>query len=800
VDGQNELVRSLQKQLEATERELANQKWVFERFLESPSWRMTYPVRWAARQGRRLRDWVFRRNASPCGRDQRDSHAKGEPDRARPEAKAGALGEGRKSSPIAILGPSPDSLFSLRPTGLALRVPEGEGVSQDLKELLTSAHRATLLSFLSSAMPMRLPHSANPQISIILVLYNRAELTLQCLRSVAEQGFQDLEIIIVDNASTDETRQLLNRLDGVRIIQNNENRNFLLAVNQAAREAHGEYLLLLNNDTQLLPGSLQSAITTIQSARDIGAVGGRLILLDWSLQEAGSIVWSDGSCLGYGRGDTPFAPMYMFRRDVDYCSAAFLLTPRALWQQLGGFDETFKPAYYEDSDYCARLWEHELRVVYDPNAAVLHYEFGSSANAAKAIELQRNHQKLFVSQHERWLSKRYPQDADVLLLARTATAKKRVLFIEDRVPHTWLGSGFPRARSILLSLMKQGFSVTFYPMTQFDESWSLVYSDMPNEVEFMMGYGPPLLEAFLRHRNAYYDLIFVSRPHNMKILQPFLSQHPEWFSSATFIYDAEALFAAREITFREMSGDPMPEEEAEAILKDEVALASLANRVISVSEQERKQFEKHGIHAVQVLGHCVAPAPTPRAFSEREGLLFAGAIYEEASPNRDSIIWFLEEIFPKIQAELGPIPLTMAGLNTSERVRRLAGSSVHITGPVQDLTEFYDSARVFIAPTRYSAGIPQKVHDAAARGLPIVATPLLALQLGWTEGSPILVAGDAEGFAAKCLRLYTDEALWNRLRQAGIERVGQDCSPELFENRLQSIVENGHRTHARGNA
>jgi GT2 family glycosyltransferase len=669
-----------------------------------------------------------------------------------------------------------------------------------LKELLAPAYRATLLNFLSSATTLRLPNSENPQISVILVLYNRAELTLQCLRSIADHDFRDLEIIIVDNASTDETAELLKHIEGVHIIRNNENRNFVLGVNQAAREARGEYLLLLNNDTQLLPGALQSAVGTIQSGSDIGAVGGRLVLLDWSLQEAGSIVWSDASCLGYGRGDNPFAPMYTFRRDVDYCSAAFLLTPLRVWHQLGGFDEIFKPAYYEDSDYCARLWERELRVVYEPNAIVLHYEFGSSTKAADAIELQRSHQKLFSQQHKNWLLRKYTRDDDLIIFARTANAKRRALFIEDRVPHPWLGSGFPRARSILLSLLKQGFSVTFYPMTEFEESWTDVYSDMPYEIEFMMGYGPPLLEPFLGHRHAYYDLIIVSRPHNMKILQPFLSEHPEWLRNTTFIYDAEALFAAREITSRLVSGNPLPPEEAEAMVKEEVALARLANHVISVSEEEQKQFESYGVKSVHVLGHCVPPAPTPRPFSQREGLLFAGAIHEESTPNGDSIIWFLEEIFPRIQEKLGSVSLTIAGVNKSERVRRLAGTSVCILGQVKDLTALYDSARIFIAPTRFSAGIPQKLHDAAGRGVPIVATPLLAKQLGWADGSPILVGGNAESFAAKCVQLYRDEGLWSRLREAGIERVKKECSPELFENGLQSIIQNGHRAHARGNA
>ena len=311
---QNELIRSLRKQLEVTERELANQKWVFERFLQSPSWRLTAPLRWSSKKLRAVRQWIL-----------------GEPESA------------------AEVDPPPqisrhNSLLEAEPDAAVL------DESPDLKEILTSIYRVQLQSFLNSRAVLELPHSESPEISVILVLFNRAELTLACLRSIAENHAERVEVIIVDNASQDETPLLLDQLRGGRIIRNTENRNFLLAVNQAAREARGEYLLLLNNDAQLLPGTLRSVVATIRGSAEIGAVGGKLVFLDGTLQEAGSIVWRDGSCLGYGRGDDPFAPMYMFRRDVDYCSGAFLLTPRKLWEQLGGFDEVFKPAYYEETD------------------------------------------------------------------------------------------------------------------------------------------------------------------------------------------------------------------------------------------------------------------------------------------------------------------------------------------------------------------------------------------------------------------------------------------------------------------
>jgi GT2 family glycosyltransferase len=746
---QSEIIRALTKQLEAKERELADQKWLLQLYLQSPSWRLTAPVRWIARQLR-----AFRRlfgSAKPVI-----------------ESAPAPVSDSTPASPDTI-----DERFAL-----------------EVKELLTSHCRVALESLLTSQVRVSLPHSSTPLISVIIVLFNRAELTLACLRSLAEDNADRMEIIIVDNASTDDTHRLLNKLDGARVIQNPSNHHFLRAVNRAAREARGDYLLLLNNDAQLMPGALQSALETLRGQEDIGAVGGKIILLDGTLQEAGSIVWNDGSCLGYGRGDNPFAPGYMFRRDVDYCSGAFLLTPRSIWESLGGFDEIFTPAYYEETDYCMRLWEKGMRVVYDPDAVVLHYEFASSPSSADAIKTQREHQAIFAKRHAALLQKHFRPDPDSILKARVHDKRqRRTLFLDDRVPHPWLGSGFPRARTLLATLLSQGFFVTFYPLTHFDEDWQTVYCDMPRELEVMCGMGPSLLEAFLRDRQRYYDSIIVSRPHNMQLLQPILASYPEWFENVNVIYDAEALFAGRDIGMRRLRGDAPTAEEEQKLISDEIGLARSATCVIAVSEQDRAAFERCGIDRAYLLGHFLPPNPTPNAFHHRAGFLFVGAVHEEASPNGDSLIWFLEEILPRIRSVLGrTVPVTVAGLNKSERILRLADENIRMMGHVSSLAPFYNQARVFVAPTRYAAGIPHKVHEACAFGVPVVATPLLADQLRWADGIDLLAGGDANTFAQHCIALHNDSRLWSRLRERGLENIRRECSAEVFEGRLSEIM------------
>jgi O-antigen biosynthesis protein len=659
----------------------------------------------------------------------------------------------------------------------------------DARETITSLAKIALDTFLSSSARLRLPSSADPEISIILVLFNRAELTLQCLRTLAETGYESMEVVIVDNASSDTTPLLLDQIDGALILRNRENIHFLKGANLGARQASGRYILFLNNDTQVLPGTLRTAIRTIEGSKDIGAVGGRLILPDGSLQEAGSIVWRDGSCLGYGRGANPLSPEFMFRRDVDYCSGAFLLTPRETFLGMGGFDEGFQPFYYEETDYCLRLWEHGLRVVYEPDATLIHYEFASSSSSKEPQEWHARHQGYFLQRHRAHLKNHFEFGEENILKARTVgNHRRKVLLIDDRVPHPALGSGFPRSNAILSGIVQLGCLVTFYPTDVIEEDWREVYSDIPREVEVMLGYGPRRLDRFLHDRKGCYDLIFISRPHNMQYIRPILQAHPDWFRNTRIIYDAEALFTFRDLAMQKMKGRSPSEAKIEQLLKSEIELVDTANLVVSVSNFEGDTFSRFGIHNVRVLGHSLAVSPSLRAFDARNGILFVGSIQGETSPNGDAVLWFLKEILPLIRTELGNVPFIVAGMNKVD-FSSLTNGQVKILGKVPDLVPLYDEARIFVAPTRFAAGIPHKIHEASARGIPVVATSLLARQLGWNDGKHLLVADDAKKFAEQCIRLYRDAQLWEQLRQSALDQVRTECSPETFENTLKSIID-----------
>jgi O-antigen biosynthesis protein len=656
----------------------------------------------------------------------------------------------------------------------------------DLKTVYAARARAELNEFFLSGGVLEFSAPSRPRLSILLVVYNRAELTYWCLKSLLSHSEVSFELIVVDNASADDTEKLFQRTQNIRYIRNSENVQFLRAANQAAREARGEFLLFLNNDTEVPPGSIHAALELAASSQAIGAVGARLVLPTGELQEAGSIIWSDGTALGYGRGENPDAPPYMFRRDVDYCSGAFLLTPRPLFATLGGFDEAYAPAYYEEADYCARLWRQSRRVVYEPRAVVRHFEFASSASLARVLEEQQKRRITFQEKQWEFLSTRYTSSPKNVLRARSR-AKRRLLIIDERLPHVRYGAGYPRANEMVRAALALGWEVTLYPFSFVEEgeTWESVYSDIPSEVE-VFAFSRRSIESFLRDRAQHYEATVISRPTVMRELRVLFKRRRQMFSART-IYDAEAIFAVREKLYADLAGKPLTPADLEKRIDQELSLAKGVTAISTVSEAEAEEFRRRGLSNVHVVSHAVVPEAPPPSVS-RTDILFVGAIHDEGGPNADSVFWFLDKVFPLLVQKMPSCRVVIAGLNRSQRLLGIRDEHITVTGEQSDLRPYYRSARVFIAPTRFLAGIPLKVIEAAAHGIPVVASRQVTEVLGWRHGEEIFSACTPEDFCDAIIRLIRDDQLGERLSSSAMERVLSEYSRERFTSAFEHLL------------
>ncbi len=631
-----------------------------------------------------------------------------------------------------------------------------------------------------------------PALSVLMVLFNKFELTMLALASLRTNFSGAIELILVDNDSSDDTRRIGQYVLGAKIVRSANNIGFLRACNLGLQQVTGPALLYLNNDVELGFGAIETALARLNAQATIGAVGGKIVRTHGALQEAGSIIWNDGTTTGYMRDASPLAPEANFVRDVDYCSAVFLLVRTALLQRLGGFDEAFSPAYYEEVDLCVRIAQAGFRVVYDPGVLIHHLEFGSATHTEASMALMRRGRRIFKTKHKGFLETRPKPAAQNLAAARGRNGgRRRVLFLEDTVPLRRLGSGFVRANDCVHAIAASGYDITVFPVNGAPHDVMSLFGDLPETVEVMHDRNINMLPAFLAERPDYYDLVWVSRTHNLdRTLEMFRKAGMDP-AHIPFILDTEAVTTGRDAARRALAGG-RKSFAFDAALRAEFAEAGCCRHITAVNKAEVELLRGIGLPNVSLLGTVRAPAPTLAGFAERGGLLMVAAIHQADSPNLDALSWYADEILPALAAELGEPPLLdVVGYVAPEVDLSAFANHQHIRlhGPAGDLTPFYDSHRVFIAPTRYAAGTPYKVYETGSFGLPCVATDLLARQLGWRNGRDLLTApvNDAAAFAAQIARLYRSEATWTTLRKNALKRLTENTA-ELFQKAVATIL------------
>jgi glycosyltransferase involved in cell wall biosynthesis/GT2 family glycosyltransferase len=682
----------------------------------------------------------------------------------------------------------------LRPPVVELGVLSGSGSWAPLAGA-AEAHARTaelaLDTFLGSGQALSLPRSERPELSVLIVASGGPAGVLDCLRSVLEQrDASEHEVLVVDDAAPAETSALLTRFHGLDVTRYDERRGPAAAVKHMATRARGEFLLVLADAAALLPSALHSALFALKAQPEPAIVCGRVIDVAGTLLHAGGIVWKDGTIEAYGMGGNPRAPEYMFAREVDCGSGAILSLRKATYDAVGGLDDAYSEPGLCFADLCLRA-RRLGAVVYDPRIVVSAAGATTGARDSSFGELtaRADHER-FIAAHGSLLSVQPVREAKNRLAARSPRRRPRLLFIEDRAPHPHLGMGYPRSFEMLWIACNAGYDVTLLPTIVPDEPWPSVYADLPRFVEVVLGYPRERIPDFLATRVGFFDVMMVARPHNMAPFSSAMQKHPSWFRGVRIVYDAEALFCLRNSAYQELIGQPWSPERIDEEVEAEVELTRGADVVFSVSPWERAQFERHGVKDARLLIHTTEVNPGPRPFAQRRDILFVGSMHFHPSPNSDSIIWFVREVFPLIRAQVSDVRLTIAGVNKTREVAALADDAVRVVGMVPELDPLFDAFRLFVAPTRYAAGVPIKVCEASARGIPCVTSNLVASQLGWHSGHALLSAptSDPEAFARHCVSLYSDEPLWNRIRTNALALVEELCSRRTFADTLRSAL------------
>lgn len=624
-------------------------------------------------------------------------------------------------------------------------------------------------------------------VSVIIPVYGKIEYTLAALRSIQKNlPTVKFEIIVVDDRSPDSSLSILKQIDTVKVIENQENLGFIRSCNHGAKHAKGDYLCFLNNDTEVKENWLDALVQTFRDFPGTGLVGSKLVYPDGRLQEAGGILWNDASAWNFGKFQDPALPELNYAREVDFCSGASILIPRALFEQLGGFDEHYLPAYYEDVDLALKVRQQGLRVLYQPLSCVIHFEgITSGTDLTQGVKSSqvRNQKKLF----DRWESviKSYQENGQFVDKAKDRSSRYRALVIDHCTPTPDRDAGSVLTFNLLLLLREMGFQVSFVPEDN--------YLFMPEYTPALQQRGIEVLYAphvtnisqHLAEKGGRYDLVLVFRPGAAEKHLPAIKTH---CPSAKFIYHTVDLHYLRMQRQSECNNDLLLSIDAESMKSRELSLLKQADASIVVSTKERGILELEVPEAaVFVLPLVLQIRASSSSFEQRSDIVFVGGFQHQ--PNIDAVEYFVTNMMPILRKRSPQVRLFIIGSNIPAEIQGIAGDDVIVRGFVEDLPAALDDYRVAIAPLRYGAGVKGKIASAMCAGIPCVATSIATEGMSIQDGHDVMVADTAQGFADAIIRLYTDKNLWSTIQENALRTASQLWGSEAAWGQLQLILE-----------
>lgn len=662
----------------------------------------------------------------------------------------------------------------------AATLDAGEALNRMKLDLLPELPEITSVSDVEKLV---LPYSEEPIASIVIPVYNQFGYTYNCLKSIIQNTNDvEYEVIIGDDCSTDITQKITEIVDNIVVAKTDTNVRFLRNCNHAAKLARGKYILFLNNDTQVLPNWLSSLVELIERKDDIGMVGSKLLYPDGTLQEAGGIIWGDGHAWNYGNGQSPDKPEFNYVKEVDYISGAAIMIRKTLWEEIGGFDELFNPAYCEDSDLAFEVRKHGYKLMYQPLSMVVHFE-GKSNGTDLSSGVKKYQVENQIKLKEKWsqeFAKQAQSEDDLFHARERSIGKKTILVIDHYIPQIDRDAGSKTTWQYLQMFVEKGYNVKFIGDNFYqDREYASYLEQIGIEILYGPWYAKHWKEWILENQNNI-DFAYLNRPHITKKYIDFIKNE----TNIKCIYYGHDLHFLRIRREYELNHDEKLLAESEEWKETEFSIMKKTAMNYYPSYIEEEEIHKIDasirVKAITAYVYEKFQENINQDFDTREGILFVGGFGHP--PNEDAVLWFAEHVYPKIREKLD-VNFYIVGAKVTDRIRQLVGNGIVVKGFVteEELKQLYNTCKIVVVPLRYGAGVKGKVVEAMYYGIPIVSTSVGTEGIDGVE-TFVEVQNDADKFAESVVKLYNDSDTLRHMSEESQAYIKEHNSIEAVWN------------------
>ena len=655
-------------------------------------------------------------------------------------------------------------------------------------------HLAPMVTRLRELIEKSGNNPASARVTIVIPAFNSFYEVATCIESIYScTSKTDFKITIADDASPDVSYSALGLLNGITLLRSGTNSGYILNVNAATSKINTEYLLTLNQDVVVCPGWLDELVREADENPKVGIVGPRILDQQFTILEAGGIIFEQAHAAHRGRGSTPEDHRYNFSCDVDYVSGCAMLVRTSLWHQLGGLDTQYAPAYYDDVDICLRARKNGWLVRYAPLSCIVHFE-GTSMGVNEHDSSSLKH---FQVTNREKIAQNHPElnghtsIEDAPRVDSHCPSRTKVVCVFESVPFADRDGGAVDFVLFVDYLLDLGHTVNAL----------FLRGVAPEDTANWRGRGIQCVQLESDHGldllESAHLIVSFGTMVGIRLAKEDLA-HKQWIHHTSDC--ATRRLEAMNVLFKNQK-DVSPEasrwflglpRDVPQMWQIEKPILELPSTTLFVTPHDLEYAEQNGATGNFVHFPILKGGPDSNSVPEPLQELTVGFVGSFLhSPNPDAVEYFLRDMWENIYQSVPGSRFLIWGSNINDKQiaqwSKIPG--VEVRGWFATWDEVVAQTRVLVSPLRFGAGMKHKVVSTYIYGRPVVGTCTSFEGFDIQHLGQNVMTDDPQLMTNSLIEILQSDSAWTDALRAGLLGMGDEFARSREIERVRQLVD-----------